>query len=251
MCTSPPEELSDEKILELIGSVKGNTKVILTVLMNQFSKFKELLGSRDEEVRTLKQDVLNLRKDVTRLEDLLDNESAYERRDTVIISGKNIPHGTPTEKSSVVVQKLCQEKFNIQISDADISTAHRLGKNSQNPDKRPIIVKLCRRDIKREIIVKSRQAQHNVQARERIYVNESLTPKRKAILHALRNMKSMDNSAVTGCTSIDGSVYAFTKNPANDSRDRKHMVTTHQQLVDFCAEFVQQPLERFLAEWKF
>ena len=45
-------------------------------------KFLSLLKERDNKIATLEDNVLNLRKDVTRLEDLLDSESAYERRDT-------------------------------------------------------------------------------------------------------------------------------------------------------------------------
>ena len=68
---------------------------------------------------------------------------------------------------------------------------------------------------------------------------------------------------VKGCTSQDNRVYAFTPSPAaaasvgsggiaagsnvsSRARDRKHLVSSHEALVEFSRDFVQVPLDEFL-----
>ena len=66
-------------------------------------------------------------------------------------------------------------------------------------------------------------------------------------------MKKKFPGIVKGCTSQEGRVYAFTTPPAQASnipvRDRKHLINTHEALVEFCREFVKVPLDTVLSSW--
>ena len=90
-----------------------------------------------------------------------------------------------------------------------ISTSHRTGPKPRSPqveDKRNIIVKLCRRYLKGELLSACRKCKPN------FYINESLTPTRSAILYALRKAKRMSPGVVAGCNSENGRVYVYVKN---------------------------------------
>ena len=251
---APNPDLSDESLTEMVSSLRsGDTKVILTVMITQFGQFKELLGAKDKEIVELRREIGHLKGTLAKLSDNIDEESAYERRDTILLSGKPIPHGTRDENVFSIVKKVIKDKVNINITPGDINCAHRIGKLNRNggQDKRPIIVKLVRRSLKRDIIVQSRNLQRNVAAADRLYITESLTPKRRTILDSLKKMRKMEGPVVTGCTSLDGSVCAYTKSTTEGGRDRRHTVNTHQQLVQFCDEFVEKPLHMFLDNWRF
>ena len=102
----------------------------------------------------LKNEVTALRKYVVALEDRLEEAEAYERRDTIVLSGTELPAATDGENTANTVCSLMKEKVEIVIKkNSDISVLHRLGKKpaTQSQDKRSIIVKLCRRDTKHQL----------------------------------------------------------------------------------------------------
>ena len=177
----------------------------------------------------------------------MDDQDAYERRDTVIVSGSSLPEVSPGENSREVALRVLKDKIKVELQPTEISTVHRLGRppTTQTPDKRPFIIKLCRRDTKRELL----RAAKEQNSTSPIYINESLTPKRSTILYTLRQVKKAHPSLVTGCTSIDGRVFAFTKSTSPGGRNVRHLVNTHDGLVKFCHDFVKKPLDTFLAEW--
>ena len=86
---------NDTTIAELLGKLKGDSKTMLTVLLNEFKEVKEecqkVISSKDKEISELERDVSDLKKTVTKLEEFIDDQDAYERRDTIIVSGNNLP----------------------------------------------------------------------------------------------------------------------------------------------------------------
>ena len=241
-------------------NVSGDAKVLLDYMKVEFNKFTQeltnlrsdfydLLASKLKEVDDLKVQVVSLEKHVKKLEDEVDSANAYERRDVVIFSGKGLPACTQGENCSAVVQKLVKDNLSLELDMSDISTAHRLGIKSpqQSDDKRSMIVKFCRRDKKREILVASK-----TQANPNIYANESLTPTRKAIHTALRKMKREHPTLVKGCSTIDGRVYAYTAPVSSrpDARDLRHHIANMDTLREFCRTYVKLPLDSFLQNWQ-
>ena len=93
-----------------------------------------------------------LEKRIGHLEDKLDAQDNYSRRDTLVVFG-NIPEFTVGENSSQIVQNLICTKLEVDVGSEDISVAHRLGKKPiEGVDRRSIIFKLCRREMKSNIL---------------------------------------------------------------------------------------------------
>ena len=216
-------------------------------MSEELSNLRQLLMSEKEARSKLEVKVTALEKKVTQLESSLDDEDAYTRPETLILNGTEIPRPTPGEICSNIVRDVVKNKLNIILQPSDISVAHRSGKkpNNQTVDRRGIHVKFCRRDTKREIMMTKCD---NSDPQHTLFTNECLTPKRRSILFALRQMKKKFPAVVKGCTSQDGRVYAFTPS-TSASRDRKHLINTHDALVQFCRDYIQEPLENFLGSW--
>ena len=94
---------------------------------------------------------------------------------------------------------------------------------SQLPYKRSLIVKLCRRDTKSQIISTSRAARASG-----LNINESLTPTRRSILYGLRQIRRATNLMVC-CSTFEGKVfvYLYTK-PAPNSRSLRQIMNTRE-----------------------
>ena len=261
---SDTDELSpDGKILlahmqSLIQSefAKYKTEVTECLIANQqeITSLKEKLEAMEttnhQEITSLKQRVKDLETKLDKVNNDVDWGDQYERKDMVILSGRAVHDSNESDVNSLV-KDLLKTHLNVDISPSDINTAHYLaplrrntaeGGPSNSPPKRNIIVKLVRRDIKKKIIQASREHRRNAA----VFANESLTPVRRKIFHALRSMRKSDSSLVKGCTTLDGKIYAYTKPVGNSQRDQKHHVSTMNDLRDFCRQFVKKPLEDFL-----
>ena len=147
----------------LVSKLTGENKSIVLVIVEEFRKMKteflDTITERNQEVDSLKNDVKELRAKVSELEQCVDQADAYERLDTIIVSGGSVPAFTNGENCSTILKVLIKKKLHLEISSSDINTANRLGKNQlpKLPTRetcRP--VKLCRPNIKRAIIQAAR-----------------------------------------------------------------------------------------------
>ena len=139
-----------------------------------------------------------------------------------------------------IVCELVKHKLKIIISPGDISTAHRLGKKpaNQQPNKRNLIVKVCRRDLKRDILTACRSL------KPRLFVNESLTPMRNSIMYVLRHAKRKPNRLV-GCSSLDGRVFAWIKKDDDAGPHERNLrvpINTQMKLDTFCRDVLHEPV---------
>ena len=128
----------------------------MAVLRVQFKQVREdfsnLMTSKYEEISLLKQEIAELKSVVSIIENSVDEADCYERRDTIILSGRLIPEVVDSENVATIARNLVKKYVNVTVPVTGINTAHRLGlKKPNQPDKRPIIVKLCQRDAKRNI----------------------------------------------------------------------------------------------------
>jgi hypothetical protein len=235
-------------------SLEGN-KIVTAIKMElakqleqQRIAFLTIVEEKTREVDGLRTEVRELRDIVVKLEEKVDDGDAYERRDTLIFSGDGVPAVAAEESCRDIICSLVTNKLHLVMRPADISTAHRLGRKplSQLPDRRKIAVKLCRRDLKRDILYACRQEKPD------LYVNESLTPSRNTIMYVIRKMKKEHPHQVMGCSSIDGRVFGWVKPPAHGPpglRNVKILVNTHAALQEFCTNFVNRPLTDFIDMW--
>ena len=88
------------------------------------------------------------------------------------------------------------------------------------------------------------------QKRPNFFVNENLTPTRKTILWALRQMKRKRPDIVSGCNSENGKIFVWVKAGSVGNRDAKKQVNNRLQLINFCENFLKEPLSGFINEWK-
>ena len=237
-------------------SLSNESKVIiasirqdLDAMRSEFSDLKNLMESKNEEISVLKNKVFSLEDEISTLKEDLDGADQYERKDTVIFSGSDLPTVANGEIVSNIVCDLVREKLQINILANDISTSHRIGKkpNTQVDDKRNIIVKLCRRDVKNQILSGCRR-----QKPANMYINESLTPLRSKILYVLRKMKRETNSRITGTGSNDGKVFIWVKHQSGSpegSRDAKILVNTRVKLEEISQNLMRKPLSAYIKNW--
>ena len=101
----------------------------------------------------------------------------------------------------------------------------------------------------------------NKAAANKIFLNESLTPQRAAVLKTLVKLKKdHGHDTIKGVTSMEGDVFVYTPAPvpaaaARNSavertrRDIRHRVNSRRQLQKFCDEFVKEALEDLANAW--
>ena len=151
------------------------------------------------------------------------------------------------ENCSTIVCNLLREKLNLNVSNGDLSTCHRLGKRpiTQKPDRRKIIVKLCRRDLKKDILSACKSIKPN------FYANEDLTPVKNSILFALRKIKREFPGSVKGAGSRDGRVYVYVQceNSPPGTRDKKINVNSYEHLSQFCLDYTGKSFLDFFGVW--
>ena len=104
-------ELSeDEKLIVMILEQKMDAIV---------TKLTDEIGKRDERIDQLEQEVNRLKVNMRRMEDSLDEADAYERRDTFILSGKDIPPAVVGEVPSEVACDIVKHRLKINIKSTD------------------------------------------------------------------------------------------------------------------------------------
>ena len=240
----------NEEDEDLFSGLDGEFRKVVAILSSQISslrnEFTNLLTSKNEEISGLKNRVGELEDKIVRLEASIDDNDAYERRDTVILSGSSVPTGETGENCGEVVRRVVKESLKIEMAPTEISVAHRIGRKSQaqSPDNRPIIVKLCRRDMKTSLITASRKLRSST-----LYVNENLTAPRRKILYILRQLRKDHPGLIVGCSSYDGKVYAYTK--STSSQNTRHLVNTRESLIEFCRRYIRVPIDNFLNDWQY
>ena len=248
----PPKKAATVPLSEDSKYIVESMNTKFDKLSGDLQEMRELLEIKSAKVEEMESEITLLKNKVTKLENSLDDEDSYVRRDTIIFHGTSIPPCETGEICSDVICNVIKNKLKINLQSSEISVAHRNGKipTNQGPDRRGIIIKFCRRDTKRTIMMTKRD---NSDGNHTLFSNESLTSKRQTILYALRQMKKKFPNLVKGCTSQDGRVFAFTSPPAMATnarmRDRKHLINTHESLVQFCREYVKLPLDIFLDSW--
>ena len=161
-----------------LSSLSEDGRLIVTILERKIENilkfFSEEIRKRDDGIDKLEKDVLGLRRNVARLEEKVNDAEAYERRDAVVISGDALPEVTVGENVNHLACSIVREKLKLSLDPSEVSAAHRLGAKPKNQltDKRNIIVKLCRRETKRELISACKNLKPSG-----LFINENLTPK--------------------------------------------------------------------------
>lgn len=251
-------ETEDESAALNLDKLSADGKLIVAAITAQLDIFKEdflkKLAIKDKQIDSLKLEINTLHVKVANLEERIDDADAYERRDAIVISGNAVPQFQIGENCNDIVCNLVKNALKLKMNPSDISTSHRLGKKptNQQPDRRNIIAKLCRRDLKREIINTCRQNKP-----DNLFVNEHLTPLRNTIMYALRKLKGRFPAIISGSTSIDGRVFVWIKKPTsttsaentgNAPKNTRIPINTKFKLEDFCKKTLKVSLSSIIKD---
>ncbi|XP_054259306.1 uncharacterized protein LOC128984047 [Macrosteles quadrilineatus] len=203
-------KLSLEDIMKKIIEIGENQKSI----EQNVNKSNELLSEKiDENTKYVKEQKMSLdkclqtidmlvaenqqlNKKVIDLEKRVDEMEQYSRINAVEI------HGVPQQPNEDVigVVKAVGRALDMEVNDTMIDACHRLG-NKPGPNNTPpgIIVKFVRRMDKEEFLRK-RRVKRNLSTRhmdmpmdQAVYVNEALTPARRRLLGAARQVRKDKN----------------------------------------------------------
>ena len=104
----------DDEISE--GDLSEGGRLIVKIIERKFdtivTKLTEELKNRDCEVIDLGSEVNQLRIRLGRMEEKIDDAYAYERRDTIILSGNDVPSAKQGEIVSDIVCGVVRDKLN-------------------------------------------------------------------------------------------------------------------------------------------
>ena len=171
---------------------------------------QEVTDSVKFDIAEQKDEITSLRKEIDELKDANDEAEQYSRRSCLIFSG--IPE-TPDENTDDKIIQFCKNDLGVDIREEDIERSHRLGTTSTQsrtrnrssgstslhspqssttdsarktrpPGPRNLIVKFTRYR-KREKVYSARFNLKNVN--NIVYINESLTKKRKDLFWKIRS----------------------------------------------------------------
>lgn len=230
---------NDQRALFVL--IKNHTATMIEDLQRQ-------IVTKDLIIENLHQDVSKLRKKVLLLEDRVEDNDAYDRRSTIVVSGSNLPVAVDGENATDTIAKLIKDKVGVVIGPSDISTCYRVGKKpeTQTQDKRKFVVKFCREETKHDLIRTCKTVKP-----QKLYFNESLTQNRSAVLFALRQAKKKHPEKIASCCSYNGRVYAWMK-PPNPSAPLAHntriLVNSRDRFYELCEKTLNCRPDEFFNE---
>ena len=244
--------IATKKAGEISTPVDDRRETIMEIVAEQValikSEFSQVLKAQDAKIDSLEAEIAILRKKMTKLDERVDDVGVHDRRNTVLVSGDGIPVARSGESCSNVVLDAVKTHLKLNIEPKSVESAYRVGAKpvNQSSDRRRIIVKLSNSEVKRDLMRACREQKPS------IYINEDLTAQRSTILFVLRKVKRQFPNLISGCSSMDGKVYAWVKPPnavAPNARNIRTVINTHEALKDFCSKVVNSSLDNFLSVW--
>ncbi|KAI3388286.1 hypothetical protein SNEBB_000505 [Seison nebaliae] len=229
------------------------SKLIVAAFSRGLQKVREdynnLIAEKDSQIAAISEEVIKLRERIDRLEMSADDSEMLERKNCLVLSGTGLPSATTGEICKVISSELIKDKLNLIVPPEEITSAYRVGKKpiNQQPDKRSIVMKLSRPDIKKDILYASREKQNGD-----IFFSQNLTPLRSTFMYVLRAAKRRFPAIVSGSSCVDGRVFVYVKPPrpdAHSARDTRHLIKSKRCLEEFCSRALNVSLDSFEPKW--
>ena len=230
----------------LISLLNGFQEKIRDMFEGLQTEFRALVVQQEERVEKLEHEIDTLKLKVTHSSAKIDENESYERRDTLILSGDKIPAVAANENCAEIVRGMLRDTLSYNVSMQDISVAHRLGSKPkhQRADKRNLIVKFCKRNIKNDILAAGRRVKP-----AGLYLGESLTPQRQSIAYVLRKARRERPDIISGTYTSEGSVIVWVKPPnpsAPGAKNLRNTINTVHRLEEFCTKALGKPISHYL-----
>lgn len=151
--------------LHLIQKIVEKVLVSPLFLDKIVAAVSDKLNFCQKELVSCKVNIESLDKRLLRMEEALDEQEQYTRRNNIRVYG--VPEAKKENTSELFVD-LCREKLKINITNNDLDCCHRLaGKEGAS---KPIIVRFVRRDIRNKIYNEKRKLKGT-----KIVITEDLT----------------------------------------------------------------------------
>ena len=136
----------------------------------------------------------DLSTSVKNLENQLDRQEQYSRRNCILIHGVTETHGENTDGISL---RTINEHLELELREKELDRTHRIGNpKSGNKRPRPIIVKFARYNIRRKVFVNKKMLKNTG-----ISITERLTKHRMEFLK-----KEFDEFGFNNVWTIDGRI---------------------------------------------
>ena len=113
-----------------------------------------MLSERNEAVVKLETEVVTLKDRISKLEERIQCNDSYERRDTLVFPDSTIPTPSNSENCTQLVTGLIQEHLQVLLQQTEVSVCHTLlsRSNSDTLHKQNVIIKFCRRSKKVDLL---------------------------------------------------------------------------------------------------
>lgn len=208
MVIETKSNVSFDDIFELVTELRKDFKRVeaslggsLNSCHEELAETKKIVSEQREDlikwmktVEELRSENAALRKQMASLEHRLDEAEQYSRRNTLEI------HGVPLQKgeNAVTLVKAVGRALDCKVDDVMIDACHRLRARDGSGKSPGIVVKMVRR-LDAEALLHKRRVKRNLNTHdiglteapaEPVYVNESLSPARRRLLYAARQLKN-------------------------------------------------------------
>lgn len=208
MVLESKSDVSFDDIFSLITELRADFKRVeanlgasLNSCHEELAETKQIVNKQREElaawmrtVEELRTENCTLRKQVAVLESRVDESEQYSRRNTLEI------HGVPVQKGESVVSlvKAVGRALDYPVEDSMIDACHRLRVREGSGKPPGIIIRMVRR-MDADALLQKRRVKRNLNtsdigltttSADAVYVNESLTPARRRLLHLARQAKN-------------------------------------------------------------
>ena len=196
-----------------------------------------------EERKKHQAEVAALKQEIRELKDERDHDENYGRKNSIIISGSAIPKSLLNEDTYNVAASIVNSNTGISITRSDIDVCHRLPSRKAEDDqnKKSIIVKFVRREVKHRIIQAARQKKP-----KNVYFNDSLSRTRGKIRYVLAKAKKYQNGKISSIKTDDGNIKVFTPPLQSGGSFIRTTINTKAQLDDFLMTKFGYNSSRFL-----
>ena len=166
--------------------IKSVTTAVTAAVATAFKQMREEF----QAVETMKGEVKRVNENMARLAAKLqtqhfelDRQEQYSRKDSVRIHGIPDPEDERDNTNDIVV-KLAKD-IGVNITTADFSVSHRLGRRGRGGKPRTIIAKFVRRQCKTDVM-RNKKRLRDCQNYDNVYINDDLTTLRNKLVMELK-----------------------------------------------------------------
>ena len=153
---------------------------VIDLISGKFDDYESERREKDKIVKELKSEVSDLKVSVKNLENQLDRQEQYSRRNCILIHGIAERKDENTDDISL---RTINEHLELELTEKELDGTHRFGNaKSGSKRQRPIIVKFARYNTRRKVSVNKKRLKNTA-----ISITERLTNHRMKLLKKAKN----------------------------------------------------------------